>query len=204
MKHSKHFARKKGQNSRQARPGNKNGAKGPRLGRKDKTPTTKVAAPALPQPAPDARSTAPTGRSKTPGSGRDFQPGTNSHDGTVFQRGGDRLPRGNMILFNRIVYHDARERMYQRDMRIIDEGSDLAYLRLREEITNRIHGTPTKHVEKTTRRTVRFIGMTPDGQQQEMQPRRQLVDSSATPATAPTSTEDAMILGTEWAQASER
>ena len=85
-----------------------------------------------------------------------------------------------MILFNRIVYHDARERMYQRDMRILDEGSDLAYLRLREEITNRIHGTPTKHVEKAVRRVTRFVGMTADGQEQPLPP-RQLVGGSATP-----------------------
>jgi hypothetical protein len=147
--------------------------------------------------------TIPTGRPKTPGSGRDFQPGANSHDGSIFRRGADQLPRGNMILYARIIYHDARLRMYERDMAIIDKGSDADYLKLREALTNRIHGTPTKHVEKTIRRPVRFIGMTPDGQQQEM-PRRQLAGSSATPATAAMSTEDAMILGTEWEQGSER
>jgi hypothetical protein len=32
--------------------------------------------------------------------------------------------RGNMILFFKCVYCDARERIYQRDLTIIDKGSD--------------------------------------------------------------------------------
>jgi hypothetical protein len=169
----------------------------------DRPVTKNVAAPALPQPGPDARITVRTGRPKIPASGRDFEPGQNSHDGTIFRRGADQLPRGNMILYARIVYHDARLRMYERDMAIIDKGSDADYLKLREALTNRIHGTPTKHAQQTARRVTRFIMATPDGKAEELQPTRQLVVSSATPAAAMT-TEDAMILGPEWAQASER
>jgi len=49
------------------RPGNKNSAKGPRVGRKDKQPTKKVAPPALPTPAPSVKANATTARSSRAG-----------------------------------------------------------------------------------------------------------------------------------------
>ena len=108
-----YVTRKKGHNKRNARPGNRNTIKGPRVGRKDKEPTTKVAAPALPQPAPGAKALARRpAREKPAGSGRDFAPGQNSHDGTVFRRGPDQIPRGNGTLMLRIINDDKRQKIY--------------------------------------------------------------------------------------------
>ena len=99
-----HLTRKKGHNKRNSRPGNKNTAKGPRLGREDKRPTSNVAVPALPPPQPGALTSGKRPRRERPaGSGRDFEPGQNSHDGTVFRRGPDQIPRGNGTLMLRII-----------------------------------------------------------------------------------------------------
>ena len=54
--------------------------------------------------------------------GKPFAKGRNSHDGTVFQRGRDQLPRGNFTLFAKRVYHDERESLYQRCVRIARFG----------------------------------------------------------------------------------
>ena len=67
------MASKKGRNKGGGRPGNKNGAKGPRVGRLGKTTNP------LPQLLrPDAKFLKRRKRKKTPDSGRDFQKGQNS------------------------------------------------------------------------------------------------------------------------------
>ena len=101
------------------------------------------------------------------------------------------LPRGNIVLYNKIIFHDARLRMYERDMRIIDKGSDLAYLALRKEITDRVHGTAGKHGEAPRQLEPTFVLTTRDGSEVPVLPKR--VGAGSTPAAA--SAEDAMILG---------
>ena len=103
------MASKKGRNKGGSKPGNKNGAKGPRVGRKDRTDrapatTPREALAGLPK-APEAREDARQ-------AGRDFQKGQNSHTGTIFQRGRDQIPRGNGNLMLRIIYNDKRQKLY--------------------------------------------------------------------------------------------
>jgi hypothetical protein len=83
---------KKGDKTANARPGNKNAAKVPRLGPKHKPRDESVAAPALPQPAPGAKLVRGPRRGRGKTGGRDFASGTNSHHGTVFRRTKAQLP----------------------------------------------------------------------------------------------------------------
>jgi hypothetical protein len=178
---------------RGAPKGNKNTAKGPRVGRKNKPVTKNIAGPALPQPKPGASlSHPPTGRPKV--AGRDFQPGQNSHEGPVFRRGADQLPRGNMILHAKIVYHDTRKTLYDRQVEIAEKGSHANVLKLLDYLANRIHGTPTKHVEKTVQRQSNFYLTTREGEKQPLFPERQMVSAGSTPVAA-ASAEDELILG---------
>src|SRR5207253_2352114 len=72
------------------------------------------------QPAPPKRkkprpaSAGPRRRRSAPRSApkNAFKPGTNSHDGAVFRRGPDQIPRGSISLMYRTVMHDARENLY--------------------------------------------------------------------------------------------
>jgi hypothetical protein len=82
-----------------------NTANGPRLGRQDKEATP------LPQPRPDAKLPQRRRRGKT--GGRDFVKGQNSHNGEVFRRTEDQLPRGNGTLMLKIAFHDFRMRIYE-------------------------------------------------------------------------------------------
>jgi hypothetical protein len=125
--------------------------------------------------------------------GKDFGVGQNSHDGTVFRRHADQLPRGNMILHAKCVFHDTRKALYDRQVEIAERGSHGNVLKLLDYLANRIHGTPTKHVEKTMRREPNFYLMTGDGQKQPLFPERQAVGAGSTPAA--TSAEDELILG---------
>jgi hypothetical protein len=171
---------------RQARPGNRNTVKGPRVGRRDKPVTKDVAAPALPQPRAGAKLPhPPTGRAKV--AGKDFAPGQNSHDGTVFRRTEDQLPRGNFTLFAKIVYHDAREDLYQRCVRMGRTGTNREVLALLELLGNRIEGLPTKKIEKTTHHEATFLLTQRDGSVIPALPSRGPVDQA--------SEEDQIILG---------
>jgi hypothetical protein len=93
----------------------------------------------------------------------------------VFRRGADELPRGNMILPAKCVHHDEREMFYRRNVRIARHGSDSNFLKLQEWMSNRIHGTPTKYVEKTVQHESNFYLTTRDGQKQPLFPERQAV-----------------------------
>ena len=170
-------------------PGNRNTIHGPRLGRQEKSATSKVAAQPLPSPKPTAK--LPQRRRHAKTGGKDFAPGQNSHDGTVFRRTADMLPRGNFTLFAKIVYHDVRERLYQRHVGIVDTGTNREVLALTEFLGNRIEGLPTKKVEKTVHPEPRFYFTMPDGTVTPALPEK--VGSGATPAAA--SAEDEMILG---------
>ena len=187
------MAQKKGaphrKDPRKARPGNKHGAKGPRIGRKEKTATSSIAVSPLPQPRAGAKiPSPPTGRPKV--AGRDFAPGTNSHDGEVFQRGPDRLPRGNITLGIRCVVNDERELFYRRNVLILRRGSNRDFLALQEFAANRMEGLPTKRVEMTTRREPTFVFTNPDGTTTPALPEK--VGGGATPGA---SAEDEVILG---------
>lgn len=183
----------KGESKRGGKPGNRNTVNGPRLGRKDKPITDNVAAPALPQPRADAKIPIPQGLShpKPEGSGRDYKPGKNSHDGMVFRRGADQLPRGNFTLFAKCVYHDERETLYRRFVQIGRTGTNREVLAMAELLGNRIEGLPTKKVGPTVRRESKFYLTMKDGTVIPALPEK--VGGGATPVAA--SAEDAMILG---------
>jgi hypothetical protein len=118
---------KKGDKTANARPGNKNAAKGPRLGRKHKPVTNHVAAPALPQLGPGAKLVRGPRRGRGKTGGRDFASGTNSHDGTVFRRTKAQLPRGNGTLMLRIGYHDFRDKIYDSIERLVGTPMGAAF-----------------------------------------------------------------------------
>lgn len=178
-----HLANKKGHKKRGARPGNWHGAKGPRIGRQDKETTP------MPQPRPDAKLPQRPSRDKT--GGRNFVSGQNSHDGTVFRRTEDQLPRGNITLFAKIVYHDVREKLYQRHVGIVDKGTNREVLALTDWLANRLEGLPTKRVEVTQHREPKFYLTMPDGSVIPVLP--ETVGGGATPTAA--SAEDQIILG---------
>jgi len=148
-----HLTQEKGDNARKARPGNTNTANGPRLGRRGKETTL------LPQPRSDAKLPQRRRRAKT--GGRDFVKGHNSHDGTVFQRTKDQLPRGNGTLMLRIVFHDIRDKLYARLMESGDTHARASAFM--KEYIDRTEGTPVRHVERTTQRETTFLLTTKDG-----------------------------------------
>jgi len=192
------LTRIKGRNKRNARPGNKNTAKGPRLGRKDKRPTSKVAAPALPSPQSGAAALTSGGRAhreKPASSGRDFEPGQNSHDCTVFRRGPDQIPRGNGTLMLRIIHNDKRQKIYDQVCAMID-GSPEGAFRFLTEFIDRTEGRPGRKGNAMTPHFSRFTLTTRDGQEIDVIPPR--IEERAKPAAAtPVTGEDAMILGFE-------
>jgi hypothetical protein len=110
--------------------------------------------PPVPPPDPGA---AP-GCSPEAAPGRPFAPWMNSHDGEVFRRGKDRIPRTRLTLMYGVVMRDGAERLYARLMNIIDNGKDADLLRLVEIMGDRTEGRPTVRVEKQTRRVTQFIG----------------------------------------------
>jgi hypothetical protein len=185
---SAHLASKRGRNKGGGKPGNSNGAKGPRVGRKDKT--TKP----LPQPRLEAKTKVPRRRKreKPPGSGRDFQKGQNSHTGEIFKRGADMVPRGNMTLYFKCLYYDVREALYQRHRRIVSHGSDRAVLALSDMIADRIEGTPARKSHAPAAHRSTFLMTMHDGKTVEMLPRQ---DAAKAAAAAPVTGDDAMILG---------
>jgi hypothetical protein len=129
------LTRKKGHNERNARPGNKNGAKGPRVGRKDKTTE-----PPRPQPRPEAKLPRRRQRAKT--GGRDFREGQNSHSVEPFQRGPDLIPRGNGTLLLKIVYHDFRKRIYDSPGKLV--GTRAGALAFMDRCIDRRQGRPSR------------------------------------------------------------
>lgn len=188
------FARKKGDKHRKARPGNRNGAKGPRVGRQAPSkplPTgTESLRRGLKAPLNRQRRT----RAKT--GGRDFAPGRNSHDGQVFRRGADNLPRGNITLMFRCILHDEREALYQSIVREIRRSGDFA-LTFLEKAGNRIEGLPVKKVE-TQRRgygaVFVFSDQPPAGSGPPASPPPRQIGAGATPPGA-VSALDQFILG---------
>jgi hypothetical protein len=179
LTHKKGDRRRK--DPRKARPGNKNTVEGPRLGRHGKEATP------LPQPRPAAKLPQRRRRPKT--GGRDFVKGQNSHDGEVFRRTEDQLPRGNGTLMLKIAFHDYRERIYKSLGKLVDKPTG-ALLFLRDYI-DRTEGRPTKKVEKTVHRSATFVFTDRDGTEHSALP--ETVGGDVTPAAA--SAEDEMILG---------
>jgi len=84
------------------------------------------------------------GRGKT--GGRDFASGTNSHDGTVFRRTKDQLPRGNGTLMLRIGSYDFRDKIYDSIERLV--GTPMGALLFMREFLDRTEGRSVKKVEK--------------------------------------------------------
>jgi len=122
--------------------------------------------------------------------GKPFQAGNNSHDGEIFQRGRDRIPRGNIPLFYKCILSDENETLYRQVIRGIRSDPRFA-LEFLERAGNRIDGLPVKKIERTTGREPTFLLTMPDGTVVPALPEK--VGGGATPAAA--SAEDAMILG---------
>jgi hypothetical protein len=141
-----HLPIRKGQSARGAPKGNKNHADGPRIGRAHRYP-----------------------EHRKPGSGKPFKKGENSHDGTVFQRGSDDIPRRNLALFGACVYHDGRE-MFHRQL-LKGAAKDHKYaLRVLEWIGH-VNGYPKKKDDGAANGfSATFVFTLPDGTQQPALP----------------------------------
>ena len=161
------MTRKKGKSSKQARPGNKNTAEGPRIGRS-----------ILPPPR-TKRPDEPKGKPR----GKGFEPGSNGHTGEVFQRGRDRIPRGHIPLFYKCILSDENETLYRQVIRGIRSDPRFA-LEFLERAGNRIDGLPVKKIERTMRREATFVFTTADGVETPALPAPQKVGGGATPAAA--------------------
>jgi hypothetical protein len=179
------LTRKKGHNERNARPGNKNGAKGPRVGRKDKTTE-----PPLPQPRPEAKLPRRRQRAKT--GGRDFREGQNSHSVEPFQRGPDLIPRGNGTLLLKIVYHDFRKRIYDSPGKLV--GTPAGALAFMDRCIDRRQGRPSRVGQAQPGPAPKFVLMTRDGQEMELPPKPASSPGGPTEAAVVVSAEDALIL----------
>ena len=93
------------------------------------------------------------------GNGKKFQPGSNSHDGAVFRRGPDDIPRGSATLMFRVIPSDKRQAIYDSLCKLVDTPRGaLEFLR---EVADRTEGKPTqKHEVGPVRST--FFGPAPD------------------------------------------
>lgn len=129
-------------------------------------------------------------------SGRNFEPGTNSHTGEPFARGKDLIPRGTFGMIYKAVLEDdgtlARslaQEAKRRDSPALAYRVQLARALLRsvssrstprtaiavaESMASRLEGLPTKRVETTRRRTVIFYDASKP-------PPPQLAGASSTP-----------------------
>ena len=152
----------------------------------------------MPTPQPGALTSGKRPRREKPAaSGRDFESGQNSHDGTVFQRGPDQIPRGNMTLYFKCLYHDQRVALYRRHCGIIQAGTNREVLELSKIMADRIEGTPSRKSQAAAVHISKFVLTTKDGQETELfTPKTQ---GAAAPAVKPPPAEDAMILGLEGA-----
>ena len=122
--------------------------------------------------------------------------GQNSHDGGVFRRTEDQLPRGNGTLMLKIAFHDYRKRIYDSIGRLVDTPAGaLAFM---DCYIDRTEGRPTKKIEKTVQHESRFVFTTKDGEEIPALPAPQKVGGDATAAA---STEDLVILGPELGKA---
>jgi hypothetical protein len=159
-----------------ARPGNKNAAHGPRIGRE--------------------RGGNKSGQPR----GKAFAKGQNSHTGEIFRRGPDQLPVSPTLMF-KVKALDQRQLLSERIDDIIANGTRREFLALYELMGNRIDGLPTKRIEKQVRRTTRFILMMPDGKEIDAMPPRKSVGSGPIPAPSTTtpapSTDDERWVGLE-------
>ena len=177
VSNGKHLTNKKGHKKGHEKLGapsaNTNTPSGPRFGRQGKEATP------LPKPRPDAK--LPRRRQRAKSGGRDFVKGQNSHDGQVFERGGDQIPRGNITLFAKCVYHDERETLYRRLVGIGRTGTNREVLILLDWIGNRIEGRPTKKVDRTERRISKFVFT---NGQDALAERRQSIGAGAAPKAA--------------------
>jgi hypothetical protein len=173
---NKDLTRKKGKSTKHARPGNKNTAKGPRVGRAT-LPPPRTRRPDEPKAQPR---------------GKPFEQGSNSHDGETFQRGRDRIPRGHIPLFYKCILSDENETLYRQVVRGIRADPRYA-LEFLERAGNRIDGLPTTRIEKTVQRAATFILTMPDGTTRDALPPPTPVGSGSSPTAA--SEEDQIILG---------
>jgi hypothetical protein len=121
----------KGKSRGGAPRGNKNGARGPRIGRAGNR----------------------NGRPR----GKPFPKGQNSHTpDEVFRRGPDHIARGSVRLLYGQVQFDEREALYRQLCRIARSGKPMEVIALTEAIGNRTEGRPVQIVQQPVKRTTIF------------------------------------------------
>jgi len=180
------LTRQKGHDARQARPGNKNSKKGPRIGRHE--PVEPVVVPAASPPVVKIRQRPK--RRKT--GGRDFPKAHNSHTSEVFRRGPDHIPRQDAAVMGRVVMNDFRKAIYDNLAKFVNtpRGAFAFY----QDYRDRTEGLPTKKVAvaKFTPGAT-FVFTDKDGNETPALPER--VGNGATPAaSAQDKAEEALIL----------
>jgi hypothetical protein len=93
------------------------------------------------------------------GNGKKFEKGQNSHDGTVFRRGPDTIPRGSGLLMLRTVMLDKRQAIYDSlcDLVMTPRGAH----EFIKDFTDRTDGKAVQRIEKHVRRTTSFAAAPP-------------------------------------------
>lgn len=88
-----------------------------------------------------------------------LKPGANSHDGTVFRRGRDHIPRGSMRLMARVVQLDQREAIYEGLVHLTTTAkkNPKVFLKAVEFLADRTEGKPTQHIVADHRRSTTFV-----------------------------------------------
>src|SRR5437867_2535346 len=79
------------------------------------------------------------------GNGKKFQPGSNSHDGQVFRRGPDQIPRGSGLLMLRVIALDKRQALYDNLCKFVD--TPRGAFEFTREYADRTDGKPTQRHE---------------------------------------------------------
>lgn len=88
------------------------------------------------------------------GNGKKFEPGQNSHDGTVFRRGPDAISRGSGLLMLRQVFHDQRQAIYDNLSKLVESPRGAHAFVM--DYTDRTEGKAKQVIENHVRRSTTF------------------------------------------------
>jgi len=123
------------------------------------------------------------------GNGKKFESGTNSHDGEVFRRGPDQIPRGSATLMFRVIAADRRQQIYDSLSKLVEQPRGA--LEFMREFADRTEGKPTQRHELAPPRETYFA---PAPAQEEAPPAPERT-SAPSASIAPTVSREPVLIG---------